>query len=256
MVLFTPITDKDNDEIIEFWNIYEYDKDGKIVYSELITRPYHEDNDKEVRNSFTNFLMWPLKEEDSEYRIIIKHDENNESYQNLRIDSIFEIDDSGNVLSLIFSAPEPEPEVEPDPDQEPEEEPFYKPGIDYDAEIFLHVTLTDGDGKKPIGIQNNGTDSLNVSATFRTGDEQTDPIIDVINQEWRVTIREPKSRIYDIVNIEFINGILNFHYTTTNKPANCIINEDDFEIVSLNEVRYKMTLIGDTNFKVYRDFKS
>ena len=124
-----------------------------------------------------------------------------------------------------------------------------------DSYIYLHVDMVDGDGKDPIGVKNDGIDHIAITATFRTGESATSDIITLIdNAEWRVTVRNSEDIIYDVVNIKFTEGVCNFNYTTTNAPAFCTILEKDFEIVTMGDVKYKIILVDEVNFKVYRDF--
>ena len=118
--------------------------------------------------------------------------------------------------------------------------------------IYLHTNLSGGDGIDPIGITNDGIESISILATFRTGEDSESDVITSINSSWRVTIRNKNNDIYDIVNVTFTNGVVSFNYTTTSSPDICSIVESDFEDVTIGETTYEIKLIGNTTFKVYR----
>jgi len=124
------------------------------------------------------------------------------------------------------------------------------------AFIYLHVNVTDGDGKEPIGVKNDGVNYLSVEATFRVSSDPGSTVIATITeQEWRVTVRDANDAIYDVVNVKFVSGICTFQYVTTNSPTFCSIIESDFDLVEMAGVTYKILLVDEVIFKVYRDFK-
>jgi hypothetical protein len=118
--------------------------------------------------------------------------------------------------------------------------------------IYLHIDMVDGDGKEPIGIKNDGIDYMTVTATFRATDNPASPVISAINEEWRVLIRDNNNAIYDVVLIVFTEGIAEFAYKTTNRPAVCTMLESDLELVTLGEDIYKLKLASDARFTIYR----
>jgi len=118
-------------------------------------------------------------------------------------------------------------------------------------EIFLHVTLTDGDGLKPIGIVNDGASKIHIVATLRkTSDSNSDVI--PLSGKWRIPIRDDQGRIYDMILVNLVDGVAEFDYTTTHRPAVCKVDENDFETIEISGVKYKVKIVGDNNFKVYR----
>jgi len=118
-------------------------------------------------------------------------------------------------------------------------------------EIFLHIDLSDGDGLSPIGIVNDGANSIHVVATLR---QTSDPNSDVIplSGKWRIPIRDDQGHIYDIILVNVIDGVADFYYSTTHRPAVCHIDEKDFEPLSYNNELYLIKIVGNTTFKVYR----
>ena len=129
-------------------------------------------------------------------------------------------------------------------------------GIDTgNLNIYLHVSLSGGDSKVPIGLKNDGVQTLVVTATFRSGELPTSDVLTIIDAtEWRVNIRNSEGAIYDIVNIIFNAGISTFNYTTTNYATVCEIVESDFEVVELVDATYNIKLVNPVIFKVFRDF--
>jgi hypothetical protein len=119
--------------------------------------------------------------------------------------------------------------------------------------LFIHLAMTGGDGRDPIGIQNNGIDALNVVATFRQSESPSSAVITAIDgASWRITVRNAKGDVYDIVDVAFTAGVASFAYTTNNKPDVCRILEADFEQIEISGTTYQLKLIGDSTFKVYR----
>jgi len=119
--------------------------------------------------------------------------------------------------------------------------------------LYIHLEMTDGDGREPIGIKNDGVDGLSVVATFRQSeDPESSVLTSVTGMSWRVTIRDISNQVYDIVDVTFTNGVSSFVYTTSDKPAICYIREYDLEKVTFGDTEYTLKLVGDTTFKVYR----
>ena len=118
--------------------------------------------------------------------------------------------------------------------------------------LYLHVDMVDGDGKTPIGLINNGTDYITITATFRATEDPASTVIEAINDEWRVLIRDNDGLIYDVVLVVFVDGIATMQYKTTNKPALCTMQESDLELITLGTDIYKIILINTPRFTVYR----
>ena len=118
--------------------------------------------------------------------------------------------------------------------------------------LYLHVGMVDGDGKDPIGIVNNGTDSMAVTITFRATASPTSTVITAVNDSWRVLIRDSDGAIYDVILITFVNGVATFTYKTTNRPAVCTMQESDMEIITLGSDNYKLKLVAEPKFTIYR----
>jgi hypothetical protein len=118
--------------------------------------------------------------------------------------------------------------------------------------LYLHIGMVDGDEKEPIGIKNDGTDYMTVTATFRVGASPTSDVVAAINDEWRVLIRDNDGSIYDVILVAFVNGISTFVYKTTNRPAVCTMKESDLEMITLGPNIYKMKFVSEPQFTIYR----
>jgi len=119
--------------------------------------------------------------------------------------------------------------------------------------LYIHLAMTGGDGRDPIGIHNDGIDAMNVVATFRETEDPASPVIEAVDGvSWRITVRNHVGSVYDIVDVAFMAGIASFAYTTENNPDVCCILESDFEQIELGGITYTLKLIGDSSFKVYR----
>ena len=116
-------------------------------------------------------------------------------------------------------------------------------------EVFLHISLTDGDGLKPIGITNDGVSKIHVTLR-QTSDPKSDVIL--LSGKWRIPIRDDRGHIYDMILVNLVDGVTEFDYTITHRPAICKIDENDFEIIEISGVKYKVRIVGDNIFKVYR----
>lgn len=120
--------------------------------------------------------------------------------------------------------------------------------------LYIHIAMTDGDGREPLGIKNDGIDSLGIVATFRASDDPVSPVItQVTGMTWRVNIRGSLNQIYDIIDVAFVDGIASVAYVTTDKADVCQVLESDFEQITVGETTYTLKLVGNTTFKVYRN---
>jgi hypothetical protein len=126
-------------------------------------------------------------------------------------------------------------------------------GISTLPEAYLHVALSGGDNSEPVGILNDGVMSLHVEATLRTGEDPASQIMPLTGV-WRVSLRDVKDDIADIVLVNFTNGTTEFDYTYDGKPTIMHIEENDLDNIPVPDgPTYKIRVLGDTTFKVYRD---
>jgi len=129
-----------------------------------------------------------------------------------------------------------------------------QPVLDTRTPLYLHITLTDGDGIDPIGMLNDGVDAISISAAFRQTADPASAVLTMITGMWRVVIRDSDNLVYDIIGVEFINGVASFPYTSTNRPAICKLHESDLNAlpIIIGETEYKIVLVNPVEFKVYR----
>jgi hypothetical protein len=134
-------------------------------------------------------------------------------------------------------------------------------------EIWYHMSVTSGDGKIPVGIRNDGVDTLVVTITARETEDPTSPIIP-ISDSFRVDIKTQDGFVYDVILVTLINGVGVINYTDDNKKGNnlvvaipdnlkVVINENNsVSVVDRSFVPegniYSVYLTGSTHFVVYR----
>ena len=118
--------------------------------------------------------------------------------------------------------------------------------------VFLHISFSGGDGMIPLGILNNGQDSIDVDITLRKDINPESDIIPV-SGTWRIVIRNQDGQVYDIIRVTLTDGISKISYTTTNPPAICKVEEKDFEKLRIDNNEFSIKIIGNPIFKVYRD---
>jgi len=101
---------------------------------------------------------------------------------------------------------------------------------------------------------NDGTDTISISAAFRETEDPASNILAMINGMWRVVIRDSDRLVYDIIGVNFVNGMASFSYKTTNRPAICKLHESDLNAlpIIIGETEYKIVLVNPVEFKVYR----
>ena len=134
-------------------------------------------------------------------------------------------------------------------------------------EMWYHIEMTGGDGKKPVGIQNNGTDSITVAVAVRETEDKESPVRP-INDSFRVDIKTQDGVTYDVLLVTLKNGVGSVTYTDSSaKGNNLSITIPRDLLVTINESGvitvvtrgsnpegnvYSVHLIGDTQFVVYR----
>jgi len=130
---------------------------------------------------------------------------------------------------------------------------FTAPIVEEATNLYIHLEMTDGDGREPLGILNDGIDSLGIVATFRASSDPASPVIAAVTGfSRRVTIRNEARQIYDIVDVTFTDGVATFDYTSDSRPDVCQILESDFDAIVMGETIYNLKLVGSSVFKVYR----
>lgn len=116
--------------------------------------------------------------------------------------------------------------------------------------IKLEISLSGGDGRNdPIGMYNDGTNSIDVSASLRMPDNSILPI----TKEYRIILRLCDGTKYEMIGVKIVNGICSFTYTTIGKTGEVHIEAEDMtETFDIGGTIYGLEVTGNCCFKVYR----
>jgi hypothetical protein len=117
-----------------------------------------------------------------------------------------------------------------------------------EKQVFLHIQTNKN------GILNNGKDRIDVVMSLRKGRHPESELVSV-SDTWQLIIRNQEDQVYDIVEVEFINGVCEFSYQTDNIPAVCTINEEDLKRVQINDDDYQVKIVNKPMFRIYRKAK-
>jgi len=118
--------------------------------------------------------------------------------------------------------------------------------------LWLHVSLSGGDGDTPPGIKNDGTDTLTVNVALRAGPEPEAPLVPA-SGSFRVTVRDDTGAVYDVVKVSLASGQASFAYTTGGRPGLCRLEERDLAPLTAGDTTYRLRLAQPVEFKVYRE---
>jgi len=121
--------------------------------------------------------------------------------------------------------------------------------------VYLHSAFTGGDEMDPVGIVNDGIDSFAAAFSLRHTDNPASDLY-TINKVLRIAIRDMDHLIVDMVKLPFTSGTCGGNYTTTTQPGHYALHEEDFDVVILGGNHYKIKIVGDSNFKVYRNLSA
>jgi len=109
----------------------------------------------------------------------------------------------------------------------------------------------------PLGLEIGSLPNLDVTIAIRATEDPASAIIDKLSGNWRVAIRNSNGQVYDIVGLNFVNGVVNASYKTTRAakrgPGICRLLESDLTTVRVGKVEYWFKIVGDTTFKIYED---
>ncbi|MBI9092716.1 MAG: hypothetical protein JEZ12_26165 [Desulfobacterium sp.] len=123
--------------------------------------------------------------------------------------------------------------------------------------LYLHVALAGGDGRRdPIGIANDGVETINVVATLRQAEEIESTILESIAGDFRIILRQNSGAEFSTIKVAMEAGVIQFPFKTTSSMTGLvnILSSDMTEIFSLGEKEYRLKIVGDTQFKVYENF--
>ena len=117
--------------------------------------------------------------------------------------------------------------------------------------IYLHSSFTGGDGMDPVGIKNDGSDSFAAAFALR---ETSDPESDILNvsKTLRIAIRDTDHNVVDMVKLPFSSGEASGNYKTTTTPGHYGFHQDDFGVMNVGGNDYRIIVVGDCNFVVFR----
>ena len=127
--------------------------------------------------------------------------------------------------------------------------------------VYLHIEMSGGDSKTPIGIVNDptvsGLGTMTVTYSLKDGPESTDSILSIgEDMSWRIPIKTIDGAEYETIKIDLIDGQENsFNYSVESagaKTATCQILECYFEPIEISSESYKVIIVGDTTFRIYR----
>ena len=121
-----------------------------------------------------------------------------------------------------------------------------------ETQLYYHMTISGGDNMEPPGIQNNGSDEVNVDVTVRVGPSDTDDIATTFAGPFRVLMRDSDGGVYDIIKIVFSAGTCNFDYSTTGDAAIVSLKASDLDNTA-GPVKLVANIVGDNEFKVFRN---
>ncbi|MBW2366356.1 MAG: hypothetical protein JRH15_00570 [Deltaproteobacteria bacterium] len=123
--------------------------------------------------------------------------------------------------------------------------------------LYAHIEYSGGDGLTPPGLEIGSSPNLDVTITIRATDDPGSPVIDKFSGKWRAALRNSDGNVYDIVGLNFVEGVVNASYKTSRAAkrgsAICRLLESDLTAVSVGNVEYRFRIVGDTTFKVYED---
>jgi len=127
--------------------------------------------------------------------------------------------------------------------------PVEVPPITY---VYLHPVITGGDGKTPIGITNDGVDSLTITMTFRqTADPASAVVTALTGVERNIMLRDSDGNEYDVIKVGAVDGVVTIPYTTDSRAGSVRIARQDVEVQTpVGMIR----LVNEPEFLVYRDF--
>jgi len=120
-------------------------------------------------------------------------------------------------------------------------------------EVWLHITITGGDGEDPPGAPIDGSAPLQVSAALRQTSDPASAIIPV-SRSYRITIRTDTGEVYGVKKITLANGEMgpvSFSGDAAKGEAVCNILESDFEQVEAGGTTYTVRLAEPVTFKLF-----
>ncbi len=129
--------------------------------------------------------------------------------------------------------------------------------------VWLHHSLSGGDGATVPGIPLDGSQALSVSVELRLGQDAASDLIPetpAVAGPWRITLRDQAGAVYDVVRATVDSqGRGDFAYTppTGGRAARCHLSQADLTTVTIGGQEYKVRLANPAvpevgHFVVYR----
>ena len=123
--------------------------------------------------------------------------------------------------------------------------------------LYLHVALVGGDGRSdPIGIANDGVETINVVATLRQDEEVESSVLESISGDFRIILRHSSGDEFSTIKVAMDAGVIRFPFKTTSSMTGLvnILSSDMTKTFSLDGKEYRLKIVGDTQSKVYENF--
>lgn len=121
--------------------------------------------------------------------------------------------------------------------------------------LYVHVNISGGDGKYPVGIPNDTTSTCLIDVSIRTGTDSTSPIFPVTS-DWRVNLRSVNTNsVVDMILVSLINGQASINYKSDVGMISeeiYLSSDDVYEQFENNGIVYKFELVSEPHIKLYR----
>jgi hypothetical protein len=128
--------------------------------------------------------------------------------------------------------------------------------------LYVHVSITGGDGDTPPGVVLGSGELLTINAAVRATADPASSLIEALNSDWRITIRNESGGAPDVVQVKMLGGQVvkrgddtpGIEYDPPEVLGTYSISEKDFMVVSMGGQRYEFKLADPSTaqFKVYR----
>lgn len=135
---------------------------------------------------------------------------------------------------------------------------IYKDGVFVDPpapnEMFFVLTATGGDGQDPIGVDENGTNPIQIRGILK--DAVDNPVASLDGSRWRISIRASDGQVWDIIMVKFVGAEVAFQYKPSPKMpcGDYEVSGLDFAPVEVLGASFFVRLVPDPfRFKVYRE---
>ena len=123
--------------------------------------------------------------------------------------------------------------------------------MDPPGDIFLHITLSGGDGDPDVlGVNLDGSNPIHVVGTLREGSDSASPVVEAVSGTWRVQLRDQAGGIYDIVQVTMTAGVAEMDYTPATNLRPALVHMEEADLTRVEG--YNVRLANPVEMKVYR----